>query len=302
VALAFKRQGKRVCVLAGLEFEHEWGVSASSGTRVIEWLGGRESIEAINLRNRARLVRKWGAQPVSAAFDGRYYSEDYFARGQYVETMTRPRVVNGRAEPPLVETMGDVLEASGLLPAGGRLLDVGCSYGFLVAELLRRGYDAYGLDFSSEVIAQSPVRERLWAGNALEMPLDTRYDVVFAGDIYEHLNDAEARALTLRIGSVSDRLLAIINKSRHEPSHVNIKSNRQWIRLLGECGFGLETLATWRGRARYLQRSAGTECWHLNFLALSKHAHASWRRLAGRLGSDAPLAWRVAGEIAKRRR
>jgi SAM-dependent methyltransferase len=297
VAQAVRRTGRTVCALGGLRFDHDWGVSAWDPDRPIDWLGRVETTGAISLRNQARLIRKWGGGARDREFDGRYYDAGYFERGAYLETMTKPRVIGGREEPPLVQTMADVVEATGLVPPGGGILDVGCSYGLLVRELVSRGYDARGVDFSVDAVAASPVRDRIWQGNALEMPVDRRYDAVFAGDIFEHLNDAEARILTRRILSVSDVLLAIINKSRHEASHVNIKSNRRWLALFADCGLGFEAAATWRGRWRYLARSAGTECWHLNLLALSRRRHTALRRIVTRVAGDGTLAWRAAGRM-----
>ena len=92
-------------------------------------------------------------------------------------------------------------------------------------------------------------------------------------------------------------LSLIINKSRHEASHVNIKSNRRWLALFADCGLGLEVAATWRGRRRYLAQSAGTECWHMNLLALSRRRHTALRRIVTRVAGDGTLAWWVAGRM-----
>lgn len=297
IAQAVRRAGFSVSALGGLQYEHEWGVSAWGPDREIAWLGRVETSSAISLRNQARLTRKWSGAGSEPAYDGGYYNTQYFARNAYLETMTQPRKIRGRTEPPLVETMANLVEATGLLPPGGRVLDVGCSYGLLVKSLIERGYDAWGVDFSPDAVEASSVRERLWLGNARDMPIDRRFDMVFSGDLYEHLNDAEARILTQRIRAVSDVLVTIVNKSRHEPSHVNIKSNRGWLTLFAECGLGLEIGATARGRRRYLRDSAGTEDWHVNLLVLSKRRHSRARNLAVRLLGDGTLAWRLAGQL-----
>jgi GT2 family glycosyltransferase/SAM-dependent methyltransferase len=296
LAQAARRRQWGVCALGGLRYEHEWGVSAWDRGREIAWLGRRETTGAIALRNQARLARKWGGADAGRAFGGDYYDRAYFARGSYLDTMTRPRTIRGHTEPPLVQTMADVVEATGVIPPRGSVLDVGCSYGLLVQELVARGYDARGVDFSADVVAASPVRERIWQGNALDMPLDRRYDAVFAGDIYEHLNDAEARLLTQRIAAVSGALIAIVNKSRHEPSHVNVQPNGKWLSLFADCGLGFEAAATWRGRRRYLRSSAGTEDWHLNLLVVSARRHSRLNRLTSRVAEGA-AAWRAAARL-----
>jgi GT2 family glycosyltransferase len=296
LAQVARRKGLAVCALAGLSYEHGWGVSSWDPGRTIAWLGRSDTTGAIALRNQARLVRKWGGAVAGRAFAGDYYDRAYFARVNYLDTMTRPRTIRGRTEPPLVQTMADVVEATAVIPPGGSVLDVGCAYGLLVQELAARGYDARGVDFSEEAVTASPVRERIWQGNALEMPTDRRYDAVFAGDIYEHLNDAEARLLTQRVSAVSGVLIAIVNKSRHEPSHVNVKPNGKWLRLFADCGLGFEAAATFRGRRRYLRNSAGTEDWHVSLLVLSARRHSTLNSLTSRI-TDGALAWRIAGVL-----
>jgi len=41
---------------------------------------------------------------------------------------------------------------SSKIPSNSKILDVGCGVGDLVISLLKKGFDAYGLDFSSEMI------------------------------------------------------------------------------------------------------------------------------------------------------
>ena len=301
-AQAIRRIGKRSCALGGLDYRHEWGVSSWKPERVIEWLGRAESLEQINRRNEARVTRKWGVPTQNQLNPGDYYDAAYFARGDYLRAMTQRRTIGGRFEPPLVATMADVIEATGFLPKGGALLDIGCSYGLLVQELVARGYDPFGIDFSAEVVAASPVRERLTLGDALMMPVGRRYDVVFVGDVYQHLNDAEAKILTEKVAAASGTLIVVVNKSRHDPRHVNIKSNREWLKLFADGGFGLEYRATQRARYCYLTKSAGTEMWHANLLVLSKRAHSIARRTVASVFGDGAPVWRIAGALKAFRR
>ena len=74
----------------------------------------------------------------------------------------------------------------------GRLLQVGCSYGLLLDEARRRGYDVEGVELSIEAARYS--RERL------DLPVRTmaiedvelegeRYDAILLVDVLEHLED-----------------------------------------------------------------------------------------------------------------
>jgi glycosyltransferase involved in cell wall biosynthesis/SAM-dependent methyltransferase len=297
VAQAVRRTGRKLIALGGLAFEHDWGVSAWDPERPIAWLGQEETTGGIHLRNMARLVRKWGSGASGRTLDGRHYDRRYFERRGYPDAVTTPRTIGGRARPPFLQTMADVVEATGVVPEGGSVLDVGCAFGLLVQELGKRGYDARGVDFSADAVAASPVRDRIWQGNALEMPGDRRYDAVVADGVFEHMNDAEARLLVGRILSVSDVLVVVVNKDRTEASHVNVKSNRGWLKLFAGCGLGFDAAATCRGRRRYLHDGAGPEAWHVNLLVVSARRRSRLSRLAARTVGDLTPAWRTAGHM-----
>jgi hypothetical protein len=83
---------------------------------------------------------------------------------------------------------------SGHVPAG-RLLDVGCGHGLLLAEARERGYEVEGLELSAH--AARHARDRLGL-TVRELALedadmeDERYDVVVMADVLEHLGDPVA--------------------------------------------------------------------------------------------------------------
>jgi 2-polyprenyl-3-methyl-5-hydroxy-6-metoxy-1,4-benzoquinol methylase len=81
----------------------------------------------------------------------------------------------------------------GLGISGGRLLDVGCACGFFLETALAHGFDATGVEFSSEAIAlaRSDIRTRIVQGdvNALALKDAKEFDVIVAFDIIEHTRD-----------------------------------------------------------------------------------------------------------------
>jgi len=75
----------------------------------------------------------------------------------------------------------------------GRLLDVGCGVGTISIELQKKGFEVYGVDFSSVAIQKS----RALGINAIECDVDesglpfedSYFDVVWASDVVEHVFD-----------------------------------------------------------------------------------------------------------------
>ena len=255
------------CMVAPhLNYEHEWGISAAAPGREITWLGHTESIREINARNRKRLATTWGARNIThnsgTDHDGGYYGEAYFAAHDYVETMTQERMLNGKRWPPLVGTLADMVLSHVQAASFSRILDLGCAYGFLVAELCDRGKEAFGIDFSQECISASPVPRRVRCLNALDVPLGEQYDLVVMTDIVEHLSDLDLEILLPRLRKITRMVYMNINNSGHEPSHINIRSMAAWQRFLKRHGYHVDRSNTKRARRIYRQQQAGTELWH----------------------------------------
>ena len=92
-----------------------------------------------------------------------------------------------------------LLEAVG---TGNRVLDVGCSSGYLARPLQERGNTIVGLELDP-VAAQAAEEfcELVLVGDVetMELPLEPRsFDVVLGGDVIEHLRDPAATLARLR--------------------------------------------------------------------------------------------------------
>ena len=160
---------------------------------------------------------------------------------------------------------------------GARWLDLGCAYGYLVAEARAAGFRALGLDVSAyalgRVAVEAPPAAGCLARGVLErLPFaDESFDVVSAFDVLEHVVDAEAALREARrllrpggvlVGATPDPLLF----DRHEPTHFSEGPPSFWIdRLLAlgfrvdfrfyQAPFNLELLA-WRDEAAGLAPAA----------------------------------------------
>lgn len=113
------------------------------------------------------------------------YGDDYFARWG-----VRDEAGLARVRAMKIESYGPLLDALQAVRPGGRLLDVGCAFGFLLDAARARGFEAFGLDLSAAAVAHArrAHRERVHVG-----PLDdsafpgVRFDAVTLVDVLEHL-------------------------------------------------------------------------------------------------------------------
>jgi 2-polyprenyl-3-methyl-5-hydroxy-6-metoxy-1,4-benzoquinol methylase len=90
------------------------------------------------------------ASPKGSAERARLFREGYSA------------IYNSAAQYQIVDDATDSHALAevvrGLVEDGGSVLDVGCGFGALIAELLQRGYDAHGVDISATVVEKARLR------------------------------------------------------------------------------------------------------------------------------------------------
>ena len=83
----------------------------------------------------------------------------------------------------------------GLVGSGKRVLDVGCSSGYLARPLVERGCTVVGIEYDEDAAAEArTVCERVLVGDVetMELPFDPgSFDVVLCGDLIEHLREPE---------------------------------------------------------------------------------------------------------------
>ena len=153
--------------------------------------------------------------------------------------------------------------------SGGRLLELGCGDGRLLA-MLAKDFDVTGIDISEYAIARARRRipdANLLVGDVAVCTQDGRYEVVLALNVLEHLPDPGA--VMLRVGEMLEEngkfIFAVPNKhglvgsalvalmNRMDRTHISTYSRERWLELAGELGFGqIRVLnATWFGPSRH---------------------------------------------------
>lgn len=161
----------------------------------------------------------------------------------------------------------------------GRVLDIGCGSGSLVAHFVRAGYDARGIDVSDDAIANpAPGAEGRVTKHDLSLgpPGGQRDDIVTATDLLEHIYAHDAGAVVRGIvdliqpGSQSCGFFCIatagasheefVHTRPDEPiplerewqavsGHVNVRPHDYWVDLFESAGAFID----WRAMHRFAQ-------------------------------------------------
>jgi len=154
-----------------------------------------------------------------------------------------------------VDVQLGILEDAGVtLPQGAAILDLGCGNGDLVAEYRRRGYRAYGCDFSFKPGPNVAELERAGHIRLIEpapyrMPFeDGQFDLVVSNEVFEHVqNYGETLAEHRRVLKRSGVGLHTI-PSRYSPieGHVfvplaTIIQDYWWLRVWAQLGIRTAT-------------------------------------------------------------
>ena len=145
----------------------------------------------------------------------------------------------GESSGDLEQTAEQIVRSCGI----GRTLDIGSGEGALVASLLRRGVDAYGLDVSEVVVLRCNQRlpDRFTQGSVLDLPFaDASFHTVVSTDCMEHLAPLDVPNALKEIYRVASRyvflqLATTLDRDGHW--HLTVEGRAWWETKCFEAGF-----------------------------------------------------------------
>ncbi len=121
-----------------------------------------------------------------------------------------------------------LLDMVGRYRAGGRLLDVGCGHGLLIDEAARRGWEAVGIELSTDAAAYAT--ERLGADvrqTPLEELAEEPFDAIVMADVIEHLHDPLAGIDRCHELLAPDGVLLVVTPDAASPT-ARLAGRRWW--------------------------------------------------------------------------
>ncbi len=261
----------------------------------------------LDLQDDRDKARRLAATDASATFDDLALA--YYAMTEDVDA---PRAQRYRAHLARAEERGEAF--ADLLPRTGRVLEVGCGSGGMLAAAARRGIDIEGVDIASRwlVLAQRRAglgppcarrrtkpcpTDKLTAANAEHLPWpDATFDAIFADSVVEHLDDVPGALREWRRVAKPGATLVLVSPNRYSvlpDPHVGLWGvgclPRRWqsgyVGRRRGCDWSVQTLS-----AREAARSAASSGWVIRRVAAAPAPHHGIGSLLYDAARRVPLA------------
>ena len=183
------------------------------------------------------------------------FDEDYFENG--IQT-GKSCYSNYRWLPELTMNMAKVIVKCLSLHSSDRVLDYGCSKGYLVKALRKMDIDAYGCDLSSYAILNCDSEVSSFCRLITESdPLpydDDFFDYIITKDVLEHIPVTYLSELILLATKKTKRMFHIIplgnddgsfviSQYANDPTHVTIKTEDWWKGFFSNNGWVVESFS-----------------------------------------------------------
>jgi len=122
------------------------------------------------------------------------FVKEFYSEGYYEGDLTRSAYVDYELDKPLiVQNMRKFLSFLPQKKSYGKLLDVGCAFGYFVELACNQGYDAYGFDpskYAAKKASNVVGKKRIQEGTIQEVAYPkASFDVITMFDVFEHLQD-----------------------------------------------------------------------------------------------------------------
>ena len=122
------------------------------------------------------------------------FVKEFYSEGYYEGDPTRSAYSDYELDKPLiVKNMEKFLSFISKRKPSGKLLDVGCAFGYFVELAAKQGYDAYGFDPSTFAVSKARMinrKDRIKEGTIAEVSYPkASFDVITMFDVFEHLQD-----------------------------------------------------------------------------------------------------------------
>jgi SAM-dependent methyltransferase len=167
------------------------------------------------------------------------FDEQYYKSNNYTDYLSkRERYVR------TAEEIKQVFHKFSIIDQQSTILDYGCSLGFLIKGLQKAGFNnVSGYDISDWAVEQARKNEC----NILDRAQGT-FDLGIFLDVLEHMTDQQIVELfdQLRLSKVLVRIpCAVVEQpdqfylevSRRDPTHINCKTDQDWIALFERLGY-----------------------------------------------------------------
>lgn len=164
-------------------------------------------------------------------------------------------------EPEYLATFREDIRRIAEFVPSGKILEVGCGYGYFLQCALQAGYDAYGIDLSPTAVkwASERLPNRVFCGLLEEVPeiQEQQYDVIFGSHLIEHLVEPgaflEQAGRLLRPGGlivlVTPNIRSLLSRASGRrwvsykiPEHVSYYDPHTIAALLNRAGFSVRAV------------------------------------------------------------
>lgn len=120
------------------------------------------------------------------------------------------------------------------------VLDVGCGIGDLIAQWLKQGVKAFGLEGSlgAHEFLVCPEDHVLWTDLRKKLTAALSFDLVTCFEVAEHIEPVFAPVFVRNLTLASDRvLMSAAPPGQEGHHHVNCRPLEYWIDRLSDCGY-----------------------------------------------------------------